>query len=121
MAYQSDESRRTEVYVVPFPGPGGKWQVSTAGGTDPRWRRDGKELFYLDPTNRLMVAAVKGDGGSFEVGAVQALFQTRARTGLRSPYDVSADGQRFLINTLPALTNTPPFTVVFNWTAGLKK
>jgi Tol biopolymer transport system component len=121
LAHQSTESGRFEVYVVPFPGPGGKWQVSTAGGTEPRWGRDGKELFSLDARNTLTAAAVKGDGASFEVGAVQALFQTRARAGLGSPYDVSADGQRFLINTLPALADAPPFTVVFNWTAGLKK
>jgi hypothetical protein len=55
------------------------------------------------------------------VGAVQSLFQARPRLGFRSSYDVSANGQRFLINTLPALTDTPPFTVVFNWTAGIKK
>jgi Tol biopolymer transport system component len=120
LAYQSNESGPFEVYVMPFPGPGGKWQVSTAGGTEPRWRRDGQELFYLGLDGTLMVAAVKS-GGGFDVGAVQSLFQARPRTGKGSPYDVSADGQRFLINTLPVLTDRPPFTVVFNWTAGLKK
>jgi dipeptidyl aminopeptidase/acylaminoacyl peptidase len=121
LAYQSNESGRNEVYVMPFQGPGGKWQVSTAGGTQPRWRRDGQELFYLNLADRLMVAAVTGDSSRFEVGAVQSLFLARPRTGTRSSYDVSADGQRFLINTLPPLTDPSPFTVVFNWTAGLKK
>ena len=86
-----------------------------------RDRRDGRELFYFDPNNTLMAAAVKGDGTGFEVGAVQALFQTRASTGKRSPYDVSADGQRFLINTAPRQEAATPITVVLNWTAGLKK
>jgi hypothetical protein len=69
----------------------------------------------------LMAATVKGDGGGFEVGAVQALFEARPRLAFGSPYDVSADGQHFLVNTLPVPKDTPPFTVVLNWTAGLKK
>jgi len=58
VAYQSNESGRDEIYVRPFPGPGGQWQVSTAGGSDPRWRPDGKELYYLAPDLKLMAAAV---------------------------------------------------------------
>ncbi|MGH9253087.1 MAG: protein kinase domain-containing protein [Vicinamibacterales bacterium] len=77
VAYVSNESGRNEVYVMPFPGPGGKWQVSTAGGIWPRWRRDGAELFYLAPDNRLMAAEVNGRGSGFDVGAVQPLFATR--------------------------------------------
>jgi len=121
VAYLSNESGRTEVYVAPFPGPGGKWQVSTGGGNWPRWRRDGAEIFYQAPDDRLMAAAVNGKGASFEVGAVMPLFETRAMTGLRFPYDVFADGQRFLINTLPEQATSAPITVVLNWTAGLKK
>jgi eukaryotic-like serine/threonine-protein kinase len=120
IAYFSDESGRNEVYVAPFPGPGGKWQVSSSGGTSPRWRRDGNEIFYVGPDKKLMAVAVNGKGSTFEVGAVRALFQTRL-TALRYGYDVSADGQRFLINTLPEQAVARPITVVLNWQAELKK
>ena len=108
------------MYVTRFPGPGGKWQLSAAGGTQPRWRRDGKEIFYLDPDNRLVSAAVNGAGSAFEVGAVQPLFATRAG-GPGSVYDVSPDGQRFLVNTLMEETAAEPITLVVNWPALLKK
>ena len=122
VAYVSDESGRNEVYVAPFPGPGGKWQISTVGGTHPRWRRDGTEIFYLASDYKLMTAAVNGKGSSFEVGAVKSLFQTRSPLfANRYSYDVSADGQRFLINTAPEQVASAPITVVLNWTAGLKK
>ena len=122
VAYTSNESTRTEIYVAPFPGPGGKRQVSTAGGTLPRWRRDGTEIFYLTPDNKLMAAEVNGKGTSFEVGVVKPLFDARATTATaRYSYDVSADGQRFLINTFPEQAASEPITVVVNWTAGLPK
>ena len=122
VAYASNESGRNEVYVAPFPGPGGKWQISTAGGTKPRWRHDGSEIFYLAPDGKLMVASVNGKGAGFDVGVVKQLFATRIVTfaGFYQ-YDVSADGQRFLINTTPEQTASAPITVVLNWTAGLKK
>jgi hypothetical protein len=107
-------------FVAPFPGPGGKWQISTAGGSKPRWRGDGKEIFYLAPDNKLMVAAVDGKGSSFEVGAVKPLFQT-SLTGQRAEYDVSADGERFLMIASPEQATSTPITVVLNWTAGFKK
>lgn len=66
IAYNSNESGKNEVYVAPFPGPGGKWQVSAAGGTSPRWRPDGKELFYLAPDGRLTAAAVDLKAGAVE-------------------------------------------------------
>ena len=121
VAYRSNESGKFEIYVAPFPGPGGKRQISTSGGGFPRWRRDGTEIFYLAPDNKLMVASVNGKGPSFEVGAVKPLFDTRVFTGLRYPYDVTADGQRFLVNSLPGQVSSAPVTVVVNWTAGLKK
>jgi Tol biopolymer transport system component len=121
VAYKSNESGRGEVYVVPFPGPGAKRQVSTTGGDHPRWRRDGKEIFYLASDDRLMAAAVSPEGSRFEVGAVETLFETsRARIGV-SPYDVSADGQRFLINTATEQINADPITVVVNWAPALTK
>ncbi len=120
VAYASDEAGKFEIYVAPFPGPGGKWQISTAGGSFPRWRRDGTEIFYLAPDTTLMAAGVNGKGSTFQVGAVMPLFKTRV-TGPRYEYGVSADGQRFLINTPPGQAASTPITVVLNWTAGLKK
>jgi WD40 repeat protein len=121
VAYTSNESGRTEIFVAPFPAPGGKWQVSTAGGIRARWRRDGAEIYYLAPDNKLMAASVNGRGSSFEVGVVKPLFDIRAVPVQRYPFDVSADGQRFLINTLPEQASSAPITVVLNWTAGLQK
>jgi eukaryotic-like serine/threonine-protein kinase len=136
IAYASNESGRKEIYVVPFPGrggapsaapaletPGDKWQVSTAGGSWPRWRSDGKEIFYLAPDKKLMSAMVNGSGSAFEVGAVRPLFDTRALTigNTGSMYDVSPDGQRFLVNTLADDVAAAPITLVVNWPALLKK
>ena len=97
LAYMSDESGRYEVYVQPYPGPGGKYQVSTEGGTEPVWNRNGKELFYRSG-NRMMAADVTTQP-SFSLGQSKMLFQGEY---LRSPgtvvdYDVSGDGQRFLM------------------------
>ena len=109
------------MYVAPFPERGGKWQVSTAGGNWPRWQRDGKEVFYLGPDNKLMAASVNGASSAFEVGTVRPLFETHAITNQRSMYDVSPDGQRFLVNTLPEEAALAPITLVVNWPALLKK
>jgi hypothetical protein len=113
------------VYVAPFPGPGGKWQVSAGGGNWPRWRRDGREIFYLAPDSKLMAVVVNGQGSAFEVGAVRALFDTRALPNpilnQRSMYDVSPDGQRFLVNTLAEEARSAHITLVVNWRALLKR
>lgn len=121
IAYSSTESGRGEVYVAPFPGPGGKWQISPAGGAFPRWRRDGKELFYLALDGNLMAAEVSGRASGFDVGAVRPLFQARLRTDRGYGYAVSADGQRLLVNTITELETTAPMTLVVNWMAGLKR
>jgi eukaryotic-like serine/threonine-protein kinase len=112
--------------VTPFPDRSGKWQVSTAGGHWPRWRRDGKELFYLAPDNTLMAAGVSVQGGAFQVGAVQPLFEIQPRvlahTGfIGYGYDVSADGQRFLVNTLVDEASSDPITLLVNWPALLRR
>ena len=121
IAYFSTESGRVELYVAPFPGPGGKRQISTSGATVPaRWREDGKEIFYLAPDNKLMAAEVNGQGATLEVGAVRALFEVR-RGGPGSVYDVTTDGQRFLVNTAVEQKESSPITLVINWTADLKK
>jgi serine/threonine protein kinase len=119
VAYCSNESGDYKVYVVPFPGPGGKWQVSPEGGCGPRWRRDGKEIFYLSSDNKMMVTEVKSSGSSFEIGSTHALFSTRAY-GVFGRFDVSADGQRFAI-PFEAGQPSAAIALVVNWPAELKK
>jgi Tol biopolymer transport system component/predicted Ser/Thr protein kinase len=115
VAYQSNESGRFEIYVRPFPGPGGQWQVSTAGGTMPRWRKDGKELYYLAPDLKLMAAAAGAQGETFTPGTPEALFQTHMTPGnIRQQYDVTRDG-RFLVNTDLFDTTTEPIHLLLNW------
>ena len=122
IAYQSNESARNEVYVAPFPASGGKWQVSTAGGDSPRWRRDGKELFYIGADGMLMAAAVNSRSSILEVGTAFALFNPRIRDQrLGVPYDVTADGQRFLVNTLPEHPSPSSITLIVNWAGLLRK
>jgi eukaryotic-like serine/threonine-protein kinase len=143
VAYTSDESGRVEVYVAPFivptgsaAAPGttsGKWQVSTRGGSLPTWRRDGKEIFYVEAvSSRLIAISVNGQGPAFDVGAAQPLFTLRqggsatAQFGpvARSFFDVTRDGRRFLVNATPTEAQAgppPPITLVLNWTAALKK
>jgi WD40 repeat protein len=134
LAYTSNESGRPEVYAVPFaPGPEGapaipavgKWQISTAGGTQPRWRGDGKEMFYMAPDGKLMAVEVKTSSPTFERGTPQGLFESRsdvpATDAFRWGYVTSADGKRFLITTAGQGGEQPPLTVVVNWLAGSKK
>ncbi|MBN1491019.1 MAG: PD40 domain-containing protein [Phycisphaerae bacterium] len=121
VAYQSNESGRDEVYVQPFPGPGGKWQVSTGGGVMARWRPDGRELFYIASDGKLMAAPIQVAGQSLEAGAPVALFLTRNMGEKRTQYAVTRDGQRFLINIPVEESTASPIIIVTNWTAGLKK
>ena len=117
IAYRSDESGRSEIYVAPFPGPGIKRQVSIGGGFNAKWRPDGKELFFLAPDLTLMAAQVDTRGGGF---AVKVTSLSKSPTGA-SAYDVSADGQRFLLAVPNGDEAEQPLTIVQNWTAGLKK
>ena len=119
LAYHSDETKRREVYIMTFPQPGGKWQVSTSGGGIPIWSRDGKQLFYIGGNNKMIAVDIKGAGVNPEPGVPQALFDVRL--GPNNPsFDVSKDG-RFLIPSAVEQTGAAPITVVVNWTAGLKK
>ncbi|HZM89403.1 MAG TPA: hypothetical protein VFF31_22970, partial [Blastocatellia bacterium] len=123
IAYASIESGRWEVYVRSFPDRGGKWPVSTNGGVQPKWRRDGKELFYISADKKLMAVAVKADGATFEPDVPKTLFELRVPGNLAGPrnwYAVSKDG-RFLVNTNLEEATAPPTTVVLNWTADLKR
>jgi eukaryotic-like serine/threonine-protein kinase len=117
IAYSCDESGHFEVYVSRFPSGAGRWQISSEGGTQPRWRRNGSEIFFLSPERRMMAATIAANGAEFAAGSPQMLFPTRARyTGERS-YDVSADGQKFLINTMVFDQGGAPIVAVVNWPA----
>jgi Tol biopolymer transport system component/tRNA A-37 threonylcarbamoyl transferase component Bud32 len=120
ITYASNESGRFEVYVQPFPGPGGKWQISSSGGTMPVWRRDGKEIFYLGADRKLMAVPVR-TGDVFEPGTPVALFDARLKDDPDRHFDVSADGQRFLLTTPIGDETAPPITLVQNWTALLRR
>jgi eukaryotic-like serine/threonine-protein kinase len=123
VAYASNESGIWEVYVSPFPDANSKWQISRGGGEEPRWRSDGKELFYLSGDKKLMAAEVK-TGSSFEARDPVVLFQTRSRQRISSQdmfsYSVSRDGNRFLINTIVDEPNAAPFSITLNWAADLE-
>jgi Tol biopolymer transport system component/DNA-binding winged helix-turn-helix (wHTH) protein len=124
VAYSSNESGRWQVYVAAFPGPGGKYQISTDGGQQPRWRRDGKELFFLSRDRRLMAVSVKA-GAKFEFTGPTPLFETQAHEPITAEefftYDTSPDGQRFLINVNVEQENPPPVDIILNWATQLKK
>ena len=129
VAYTSNESGRDEIYVVPFPSSigsegthsaalRGKWKISDAGGHAPRWRRNGKELFYLASDNTVMAVPVSMRSSKFEFEPARPLF--RANPGFYSvSYDVSPDGNRFVVNTAPE-ERTAPITVVENWLSDMK-
>jgi eukaryotic-like serine/threonine-protein kinase len=120
VAYESDDSQRFEIYVAPFKGPGGTRQISTGGGMYPRWRADGKEIFYVGPNGTLMAAEVSLKGASLEVDAIRPLG-IPVITGRVYLYDVSSDGQRFLVAAPLEQKSSAPLTLVENWTALLKK
>jgi serine/threonine-protein kinase len=118
MAYQSDKSGQDQVYVQAIPATGREFQVSTAGGTQPVWQRDGQELFYVSPDQKMMAVPIRL-GATVEPGTPHELFVTAGMTG----YAPSPDGQRFLVNVPVGSDNTaaPPITVVLNWTAAFRK
>ncbi|MDX6497462.1 MAG: eukaryotic-like serine/threonine-protein kinase [Blastocatellia bacterium] len=127
LAYTSDETGNYEIYVQSFSADGklgaDKQRVSTIGGTYPVWRRDGSELFFVAPDGQMMSSAVKTGGTEFQFGAPKPLFKTRMLAWITNfhEYDVSPDGQRFLIGTLVGEPKAPPPTVILNWSAILKK
>ncbi|HEY3122847.1 MAG TPA: protein kinase, partial [Thermoanaerobaculia bacterium] len=119
VAYVSDESGRLEIYVVPFPGPGGKWQVSTGiGGSVPHWSADGRELFYVTGDRDLMTVEVKS-GSEFQASSPKPLFSLSSLTSV-TVFEVSRDGRRFL-QGIPREATGSPVTLVLNWTAELAK
>jgi eukaryotic-like serine/threonine-protein kinase len=117
VAYASDESGTWEIYVTSFPGAAGKWQVSRGGGSEPRWRGDGKEIFYIAPSGMLMAVPVNGET-TFATGQPTPLFQVRGRAPISSTdvfsYDVTKDGKRFLVNRYVKPEHVPPLTILLN-------
>ncbi len=124
IAYTSNESGKFEVYAIPSSGIGGKWQISSGGGQQPLWRRDGKELFYLSSDDKLMSVPVKLNADSVQADAARPLFSLANSilpvNGLVTPYDVTADGKRFVVATIEQ-GKTFPINLVTNWTAALQK
>jgi dipeptidyl aminopeptidase/acylaminoacyl peptidase len=123
MAYASNESGQPQVYVQGIPASGAKWQISPAGGVQPRWRRDSKELFYISADQKLMAVPIKS-GPGFEAGTPQPLFELDpifASLMGRYSYQPAADGQRFLVLQIVGGAAPPPINVVVNWQSALKK
>ena len=117
VAYASTESGDWEIYVTTFPDAAGKWQVSRGGGSEPHWRGDGKELYYIGQSGKLMAATVTTEGG-FSSGTPAPLFQLHGRPHVSSTdqytYDVTRDGQRFLVNRFVKADRPTPLTIVLN-------
>jgi hypothetical protein len=125
LAYQSFESGAGEVYVRPFPGPGGKWQISTAGGAYPTWAQNGKELFYQTADNRIMAASYKVEGDSFRAEKPQLWSegQFTDRAGNRN-FDLHPDGQRFAVLKAPesqAEAKLDKVTFILNFSDELRR
>jgi eukaryotic-like serine/threonine-protein kinase len=124
LAYTSDESGRLEVYVRPFRAPGAAWLISTGGGSDPRWRSDGAELYYLSPDRALMAVGI-GAGAGFKAEGPSPLFQARMSgplgLGVRFNYAVGAAGRRFLITADAPDTVPSAIEIVMNWHADVAR
>ena len=117
VAYEMNESGRFEIVVQPFPMPSGKWQVSTGGGIQPRWKTDGKELYFIAPDGKLMAASVTATSATFAAATPFALFPAPLAPGggvNKQEYMVSRDG-RFLLNQPAEASSTTPITLILNW------
>jgi Tol biopolymer transport system component len=121
LAYHNDATGRFEVYITAFPGAGAKWQVSTGGGHVPKWRRDGKELLFLDLSDNLVAVDVNTLGNSPRLGAPHVLFHAAGIQARQGAYDVTGDGKKFLVNISDVKEESQPLTLVQNWTAELRR
>jgi dipeptidyl aminopeptidase/acylaminoacyl peptidase len=123
IAYTSNESGRNEIYVQSFPAGGGRWLVSSSGGSLARWRRDSKELFYRAPDGRLMATPVRQAAKGLEFGTPSPLFRVSEAQGIFSyPYDLSPDGQKILaLVPTQVARDAASLNVIVNWDAELKK
>jgi len=120
LAYSIYSGGRTDLFVSPFPPTGAKYQISQSGGSRPRWRHDGKELFYFPPGDiQFYAVEVDGSGKTFQLGRTQSMFRANL-VGAGWLYDVARDGQRFIIE-VAAEQSDRPLTLVVNWPEELKK
>lgn len=120
VVFIADDSGRSEVYVISLEPGGGKTQISTDGGSSPRWRRDGKEILYLNAEQTMMSVPVKGSGAQFEAGTPSPLFHVDHMPSAGPIFDVTPDGQRFIVNTAVPSKVTPHVAVIVNWPALLR-
>jgi len=120
IAYDSNESGRPEIYILPFLKPGGKWQVSTTGGTRPRWRNDGRELFYMDFDGTIKSAEISMKESTIEIGSVRPLFNTKANIRFGT-YDITPDGQLFVVNSVIESYEDELITLILNWNSDVRK
>jgi Tol biopolymer transport system component len=121
LAYASEETGRLEIYVMPFPGPGGKYQVSTGGGDNPKWSSDGRQLFFSNDIGEILAADVRESGAALQLGTPREVLKAPMVGGPEVPFAVSADGKRLLLNQTGTDTMQLPLALVTNWTAELKK
>jgi len=121
VAYASDESGEWEIYVTSFPGATGKWQVSRGGGTEPRWRGDGNEIYYIGASGMLTAVPVNAQS-AFATGTPTPLFQIQGRAPISSTdvftYDVAKDGKRFLVNRYVKPEHVEPLSILLNVATG---
>ncbi len=110
-----------EVYIQPFPSGTGRWQVSTAGGARPSWRKDGKELYFTSLDQQLMAVDLRQNGSSLQMGTPHALFKASTVVGSVGTYTASADGKKFVVNTVLPQSSSEPLTLITNWPADLKQ
>jgi eukaryotic-like serine/threonine-protein kinase len=121
LAYASEETGRLEIYVMPFPGPGGKYQVSTGGGDNPKWSDDGRRLFFSNDIGEILAADVHEVGAALQLGTPREVLKAPMVGGPEVPFAVSPDGNRLLINQTGTDTLQLPLALVTNWTANLKQ
>ena len=117
VAYVSDESGESEIYVQRVPATGERIRVSNSGGVQPRWRRDGRELFYAEPRGKLMAVALRY-GKTLEADAPVPLFDARLSSltpTASTRYDVALDGKHFYVSRFPEAQSTSPLRVILNW------
>jgi eukaryotic-like serine/threonine-protein kinase len=121
LAYASDESGRNEIYITPFPSGTAKWQVSNDGGTTPVWRKDSKEMFYLNSTNKIVAVDVDSAGNAVRLTRPHALFQAVVVGPQLGSFTVAPDGKKFLLNSSKSAEANTPFTLVQNWPTRLPR
>jgi serine/threonine protein kinase len=121
VAYLSEEPGQPQIYITSFPDGKRRYQATTAGGSNPRWRADGKELFFMSPDLKLSVVSIEANGQELRLGSPRMLFAPHGIANRLSPYDVQGDGQRFLVSGSAEPISQARVTLVVNWDAELKK